>query len=53
MRKLRLLVVGVVLAFPIVTASPAQACTDQTDLNVCATMNYVCGKISGGGNCLG
>ena len=53
MRKLRLFVVGAVFAFPIVVASPAQACTDQTGLNVCATINYVCSKISNGGNCLG
>ena len=53
MRKLRVLIVGALMAFPIVVASPAHACTDQTDLNVCGTINYVCSKISHGGNCLG
>jgi hypothetical protein len=49
MRKLRLLVVGALLAFPIVgtVASPAHACVDNTDLKVCGTVNYVCQKLKG------
>lgn len=44
MRKLRLLVVGAILAFSIVgmAPSPAQACTSQFEPDGCAVINRIC-----------
>ncbi len=56
MKKLRLIVVSVVLAFPIIgaVASPANACVDTTDLDGCGKINYICSKtITKGHNCVG
>ena len=45
MKKLRLLVVSVALALPLVMtapASPAHACTSQFDPDGCAVINRIC-----------
>lgn len=54
MRKLRLLLVSVALALPVVGAgaAPAHACTSQLDPDPCDVVNRVCQKYFGG-NCLG
>ena len=47
MKKVRLLIVSVLLALPVVgaSASPAHACQDATDLNGCDKVNYACQKL--------
>ena len=54
MRKLRVLIVGVLLALPmaVTSATPAHACTSQIEPDGCAVVNSVCRKLFGG-NCLG
>jgi hypothetical protein len=54
MRKLRLLLISVVLAVPVIgtAAAPAGACTSQFDPDGCEIVNRVCRKVSGA-NCLG
>ncbi len=46
MRKVRVWVVAVVLAFPIagMSAAPAHACTGN---KVCDTINWVCDQVAG------
>ena len=56
MRKLRLLIVSVLLAVPVlgVSAGPAHACADTTDLDGCAKVNYICQKVfKTDANCVG
>ena len=53
MRRIRLLLLGVLLALPIVgTATTAHACTSQFDPDGCEVVNRVCQRL-GGKNCLG
>lgn len=54
MRKFRLLLISVLLAFPVVGAgaAPAQACTSQFEPDGCAVVNAACRRFFGG-NCLG
>jgi hypothetical protein len=54
MRKLRVLVAGVLLALPLAatSAAPAQACTSQIEPDGCALVNRACEKLFGG-TCLG
>ena len=51
MRKLRILVVAVVMAVPVVgaTATPAQACMGE----VCDAINFVCATAFKGAQCVG
>jgi hypothetical protein len=54
MKKLRVLLVGVLLALPITvtSAAPAHACTSQIEPDGCELVNRACRKLFGG-NCLG
>jgi hypothetical protein len=54
MKKMRLLLISVLLALPVVGAgaSPAHACTSQIEPDGCALVNRACQKLFGG-NCLG
>ncbi len=54
MRKLRLLLISVLLALPVVGAAsaPAHACTSQIEPNGCDVINRVCLKVFGY-TCLG
>ncbi|HEY7875998.1 MAG TPA: hypothetical protein VIG64_12845 [Actinomycetota bacterium] len=52
MRRLRLLVLGALLAMPVIGAAPAHACTSQIEPDGCEIVNRVCEKVAGG-RCLG
>lgn len=54
MRKLRLLLISVLLALPVVgtAAAPAHACTSQIEPDGCALINRACQKLFGA-DCLG
>ena len=54
MKKLRIILVGALLALPMLgaTAPAAHACNDTTDLDVCGRINNVCQKV-GKANCVG
>ena len=54
MRRLRLLLLSILLAVPIVgtTGAPANACTSQLEPDGCEVINRVCERLMGG-RCLG
>ena len=54
MRKVRLLLLSVLLAVPVIgaSASPAHACTSQIEPDGCEVVNRVCLKVFGA-RCLG
>ena len=54
MKKVRIVIISVLLALPVVGASatPAHACNDATDLNGCDRINAVCQKVAKA-NCVG
>lgn len=54
MKRLRLMILSVLLAFPVVgvMASPASACTSQFEPNGCDIVNRVCQRYFGA-SCLG
>lgn len=54
MKKMRLLLISVLLALPVVGAgtTPAHACTSQIEPDGCEVVNRACRKFFGA-NCLG
>lgn len=47
MKRMRLLLIGALLALPVVGAgtAPAHACTSQIEPDGCAVVNHVCWKL--------